>query len=510
MKQGTKARRHEGTQRLAARLATGIGGSALVFSVVAAAVGPVEPARPATSPRSFVVRAKSIYPATPEQPGPIEDGLVVVRDGRIVAVGRNLAVPPDLRLIDLRDEIVCPGLVSTGGALVGPHAGPESVSGAYRALDAFDTYDDYTEVLARGTTTAHLSPGEHRLVSGVGAVVKLAGPPHERTLRPAADLTITLGVFDPPLLFKPPFYASSDVPIEPARRQRPDSRLGQFLELEEQIAAVAGGTPPAKFDIHAYAFAEAWNAQLPLRIEVRRAVDIEGALGFIHRLQAGATAGRAAYLVGLTEIDRALAGSALHLDLPCVCRVERGYRSPGANVGSDPEALEPELEAAARLAQMAPDVRLALAGEAGDRREDLRMAAILAVHGGLPPERALAAITRVPAEILGVDGRVGSLAPGKDADLLVLSGAPLDINSFVRQAYVGGQLVFTAPEPRDLYRAASQPAAEPPPPLVIRAGTIWVGDGTLLRDGSLLIENGKIQAVGQRVPHPTGFSYRVL
>jgi imidazolonepropionase-like amidohydrolase len=490
MMAGRQARKHLGTGALS---------TVLLYVVLAAVVGQVESAKPASSARSFVIRAKTVYPVTPDQPGPIDRGMIVVRDGRIEAVGRDLPVPPDLPLLDLRDEVVCPGFVSAGSCLVSPHTGPESVSGAYHAADAFDTYDDYEEVLARGTTTAHLSPGEHRLVSGVGAVVKLAGSPHTRTLKPAADLTITLGVFGPPLLFKPPFYASSDVPIEPARRQRPDSRLGQFLELEERIAGGAG-VSPAKFDIHSYAFNEAWAAGLPLRIEAERATDIEGALQFLHRLEAGATGKRAAYLVGLTEIDRVVA--AAHPEVPLVLRVERDYRAPGGNIGGDPEAPEPSLNTAAHLAELAPALRFALAGETGDRREDLRMAAILAVRGGLAPERALAAITRVPAEILGVDDRVGSLAPGKDADLLVLSGEPLDINSFARQAYVSGQLAFSSPPPSGPAHAAAKKETGIPPPLVIRAGTIWVGDGTLIRDGSLLIENRKIQAVGQRVPHP--------
>jgi len=444
---------------------------------------------------SFVIRARAVYPVTSEQPGPIERGMILVRDGRIVAVGQDLDVPPDLPLIELRDEVVCPGFVSAGGSLAGQHAGPHTVSGAYRALDAFDTYADYTSTLARGTTTVHVDPGGHRLVSGVGAVVKLAGPLEERTLVSVADLTITLGVFDPPPVVERPFYASSDVPIEPARGQRPDSRLGQYLELEERIAAAKAWleNPETqrldKFDVHARSFAESWAAGLPLRVQVRRAADIEGAVEFIkriHRLEAGAT--RPAYLVGLMQAQQ-LPAVLAEAGVPMVLRFEQEYRYPGPNIGPRPEALEPRLTTAGRLADAAEPGAppIALAGGQGDRREDLRMAAILAVRGGMPSEQALAAITRVPAEILGVHERVGSLAPGKDADLLVLTGDPLDVNSHVQQVYVGGRVVFEAP---------------PSDALVVKAGTVWVGDGTVLRDGALLIEDGKIQAVGQRVPHP--------
>jgi len=460
---------------------TGLAVVLLLISVAQGrAAGPSFGAQGRAAGPSFVLRAKAVYPLTAEQPGPIKPGVVIVRDGRIAAAGPDLPLPPDLPLIDLRDEIVCPGFVSAGCGLAGQHAGPHAVSGGYFAIDAYDAYDDYAEWLARGTTTVHLSPGEHRLVSGVGAVVKLAGPPELRTLIAEADLVVTLGVFSPPPIVKPPFYASSDVPIEPARRQRPDSRLGQYLGLREALAAAEPWlTDPeahrwAEFDYHALSFAKAWAANLPLRIQVRRAEDIEGALE-LARLRPGT------YLVGLTEADR-LAGKLAAAGIPTVLRVEESYRHPGANVGPDPEALEPKLTTAGRLTPP-----FALAGAAGDLKEDLRMAAILAVRGGMPPEQALAAITRLPAEILGVADRVGSLAPGSDADLLVLTAPPLDINASVRRVYVNGEPVFEAPTNEAL---------------VVRAGHIWVGNGSIVCDGAVLIGAGRIQAVGQRVPHP--------
>ncbi len=479
-------------------------GALLLAGVLGVMAWPTSSASPSTTPRqphstaagpSFALRAKAVYPVTLDQPGPIERGMILVRGGRIVAVGRDLAVPPDLPLIDLRDEVVCPGFVSAGSSLAGRHAGPESVSGAYQAVDAFDRYEKHTLALARGTTTVHLDPGAHRLVSGLGAVVKLAGPPAERTLISAADLTITLGVFDPPQIVERPFYASADVPIKPAKLQRPDSRLGQYLELEERIAAaeewlaravqpgaVAPAQGEAKFDIHSDSFIEAWAAGIPLRIQVRRAMDIEGALRFIRQHD------RPAYLVGLTEAHE-LADELMAANVPVVVRVDERYRFPAGNIGGDPDALEPRVTTAGELAAATPGLplRLALAGAEGDPQEDPRMAALLAVRGGLSPRQALAAVTRVPAEILGVDARIGSLAPGKDADFVVLSGDPLAVSSHVRQVYVNGRVVFEAP---------------PTDALVIKAGTVWIGDGTLLHDGAILIEKGKIQAVGHRVPHP--------
>jgi len=459
--------------------------TALLLAPLAASAGEL------ASSNSFALRAKAVWTAASDHGSAIERGVIVVRDGKIVAVGADLEPPDDLPLLELRDGHVCPGFVAAASGLVGPHTGPHSVSAAYRAIDSFDDYADQRELLSRGVTTAYVDPGGHRLVSGVGAVVKLAGPHGQRVLQPESDLAVNLGVFDTPPLIEPPFWASADVAIEAARRQRPSSRLGQFLELEQRAAAAADlleqvSRGKAPFDGAALSFARVWKQGLPLRIQARRAVDIEGALEFVRKHK------RPAYLVGATQADE-LTAALLESGLPVVVRIETRYRAPDSDLGPSPDEIEPALHTAARLARAVErggpraGLTLALAGREDDRTPDLALLASLAVRGGLSRELALAAITRMPAEILGVADRVGSLAPGRDADLLVLSGPPLATNSDVLRAYVGGRLVFEAPRGDAL---------------VVRAGTIWVGDGRTLQDASLLVEDGKVAAVGQRVPHP--------
>ncbi|MCC6357684.1 MAG: amidohydrolase family protein [Phycisphaerales bacterium] len=450
---------------------------------------------------SFAIRAKAVYPCTPDQPGAIEGGIIIVRDGRIVAVGADLPIPPDLPVLDLTDEIVCPGLVSAGSALVGPHAGPDAVSGAYRAADSFNVYGRYDWALSTGVTTAHLSPGGHRLVSGQGAIVKLAGAPQARVISPESDLSINLGVFGPPRLLEPPFYASSDVAIDPAKAQRPSSRMGQLLELETRVAAIAenGKPQPAppgpltntrvKYPFHALAFDAAWQANLPLRVQAREAADIESAIAFIEKYK------RKGYLVGLSEGQR-LADEIARAGLLVVLRLENAYRGADTPIGANPEAIERLLGVAGALDRAFAKNKggkIALAGAENDAGSDLRLVAGLAQRGGMSEARALAAVTRVPAEILGIDGRVGSLAPGKDADLIVLSGPPLAIESQVLHVFVDGRKAWTAPRLRDGSRDRA---------VVIKGGTIWLGTGSVIRDGAVLVEDGKVRAVGQRVPRP--------
>lgn len=456
---------------------------------------------------SYAVRAKAIYPMTAEHPGPIENGVMIVRDGKVAAIGKDLAIPADMRVIDASDESICPGFIDAAGSLIDPHRGAQSVSAAFDAVDAFDTYGDWRRVLAQGVTCAYLHPGEHRLASGRGAVVRLGGDPEARVLRAHADFAINLGVFGPPILSKPPFFASSDVAIEPGRMQRPDSRLGQCYEIErraldaaawlERIQRGEGG----RFDYHGRSFAEAVVGKLPVRISVRQAVDIESAI------KLAKTLGRAATLVGLTR-GRELGEALFKAEMPLIVRVEAEYRGPDAHLGPDPLALEAGVRSAggilaasgSRSGKSSPPI--ALSGAAGNDSSNLRLVAAMAMRGGASGEQALAAITRGAAEVLGVADRVGSLAVGRDADFVVIAGRPLDADAPVVRTYVAGREAYCAiPEPRAV---AGDGTTEPqmPRPLIVKAGTIWIGNGEVIEDGAVLIEDGKIQSVGHRVPRP--------
>lgn len=117
---------------------------------------------------TLAIRAGRIMPVAPGLDWVIEDGVILIVDGRIAEVGpaSSVLVPADAAMIHLPDATIMPGLVAASSNLVGPHRGEASISADYRAVDSFDLYDDYRAVLAAGVTTVHLSPGWHRLVSG--------------------------------------------------------------------------------------------------------------------------------------------------------------------------------------------------------------------------------------------------------------------------------------------------------------------------------------------------------
>ena len=120
-------------------------------------------------------------------------------------------------------------------------------------------------------------------------------------------------------------------------------------------------------------------------------------------------------------------------------------------------------------------------------------AAAAATGMGLDEREALRGITEMPAWSLGVQHRVGTLSPGKDADFVALSAGPLDPATSVDSVWIDGDLVF------------SQKEEQVEGGTVLRAGTVWTGSGAPLLGGAeVLLRDGKVVAVGARVPHPEG------
>jgi imidazolonepropionase-like amidohydrolase len=98
------------------------------------------------------------------------------------------------------------------------------------------------------------------------------------------------------------------------------------------------------------------------------------------------------------------------------------------------------LENAARLNRAGVRIAFSFGDPESHNVRKLRQAAGIAVAHGLPWEAGLAAITRVPAEIFGIADRVGSLAPGRAANLAIWSGDPLEVTSVAEQVFIGGKL----------------------------------------------------------------------
>ncbi len=332
-----------------------------------------------------------------------------------------------------------------------------------KAKDSFDFYADYKRLLEGGVTTVYVATGQRRLVSGQGAVVKLAGnDPVAQTLRASADVRVMLGEYpkNPPALFRPPIPPTTDNPILPAQRQFPSVRPSEFAVLRQLFAEarklvssenlavssqktmgvrVASAQPPIRpytqypiRNTKLAALVPILRGTMPLRINAHTASDIQKALLFADEFKIKIV------LEGATEGYK-VAGKIAQRKVPVVVQVPTRLGKPMTDDWTrDVANGKVSLKNVATLVKAG--VRVALTPSRDEDLPDLLLLGACEVQHGLSPEAALRLVTTNAAEILGVAHRVGTIAVGKDADLIILSGDPMDGRSKVEMTLLNGRI----------------------------------------------------------------------
>jgi imidazolonepropionase-like amidohydrolase len=115
------------------------------------------------------------------------------------------------------------------------------------------------------------------------------------------------------------------------------------------------------------------------------------------------------------------------------------FVDPLANLPGSFDSIGASLENAARLHAAGVAVGFTQSGDASHNARKIRQLAGNAVANGLPWDAALAALTRVPAQVLGISGELGSIAPGQRADLVLWSGDPLEVSTLAQQVWLDGE-----------------------------------------------------------------------
>ena len=466
---------------------------ALAFALFSAAAAFAQ-AAPQTTPRSdFAIRCGRLHVGDGNT---MNDVWLVVRAGKVAEILPGGApAPVDLATIDASDKDVMPGLVVADTDLSGHGDETHNVTPDFVAIDGFDFVRDYRRALSGGVTTVYLAPGRNRLVSGQGSVVKLGGDDIvRRVLSESNCLRVTLGAEanTAPPVFEPTASPSSEDPLLPAEMQVPSTRMSQLNELrrlfaearavpEDAVSSVAGsGRVEHRYDVTALRAAAA--GRLPLRVLARDASDVRRAMTLAKTFGARLVLENPA---AITQVARAAANA--NTDAVFRLPILPGQSNPGGEDLADKSVVDrPESAAAAVRAGM----RIALAPADDAYLRDMLMIAGLAIRHGLTPIEAMRAITADAAAVLGVADRVGLLQPGKDADFVVLSGAPFAIGTFVERTFVDGVQLFE----RDVTTRM----------VALRVGRILTVSGPPIRNGVILVENGRIQAVGEDLPIPFG------
>ncbi len=444
--------------------------------VSAAASGALARSAPPSAQEGGLVayRAATIYQSEQAH----HNATLLVRDGKVEALlKQGEALPPLVPVVDFGSAVLMPGLVAADAPMTGSgNQGDRSMGADRRAFDDYDPYADMDTVLERGVTTYYLSPDRRRLVGGRGAVVKSAGT--QRVLREVSDLRVSLepSAYNPPAYFRPPIPPTSENPIRPAQVQAPQSRAGALMALRESITAARWGSG----DAHTKALAEFLAERAPLRVAARSHGEIQGALELARAMGASLLVDGGEEVAELAH-ELAAAKASLIFHPPLFTSLP--------SFGSDWQP--PAADSLRKLRDAG--VAVALAPGAEGRWTWLLESAAASMAYGLKEGEALVGVTEAAAAALGVADRVGSLGPGRDADFLVLDGAPLDPATSVREVFINGVRVWQ--RDRDGRGAA----------VVLRAGTVWTGQGQPITGGAeVLLKDGKVVAAGKSVPHPAG------
>ncbi|MHC4205385.1 MAG: amidohydrolase family protein [Planctomycetota bacterium] len=364
-------------------------------------------------PQVIAIRAGKIWTVSD---GVITDGTIIVKDGKIQAVGENVNIPEGAKVLDMSDKNVMPGMIDAHchiglslDILSEKDETVEAVAADMQILDAFNPHaQDIKKALRSGVTTIMLAPGYRNPVGGQPAVLKLdTSKANEWVLKRTAGVEFSL--MNEALMFD----------------REPTSRAGLLelirAELDEAKASEDNGFNPPREVLKRVV-----DAKMLAYIWVHTVDEIASAMTIIDEYNLDAV------LVAAVQGDE-VADMIAERDLPVIY--------PPLFLFSKNK----DLKRAGKIADSG--VKLAFASLAPDTDiSDLRTSAILAVKYGLDKETALKSLTINAAEILGVADRLGSISEGKDADLVILDGDPLQLASGIEMVIINGNIVYQGQE----------------------------------------------------------------
>jgi imidazolonepropionase-like amidohydrolase len=375
---------------------------------------------------SFAITGAHVVPIEGEP----FDGTVLVREGRITALGPDLEVPEDVSVIEADGAWLLPGFVDAhvhlgvdeegeGWAGQDTNEMTDPVMAAARAIDAINPVEvGFDDAIIGGVTSVNVNPGSGNPIGGLAVALHTHGRVvDEMVLRSPSGLKSALG--------------ENPKRVYGEKNQTPATRLGVALTIRKAFAAArAWSAKPAEereADLVSEALTKVLEREIPWRQHAHRADDIATALRlaeeFGYRLVLDH--GTESYLIA----DRVAEAGVPVLYCPLIVsrsKVEVRHRTPAA----------PGLLTAAGV-----EVSI-ITDHPVVPIEFLVHQAALAVKHGMAPADALRAITLHPARVLGLEDRIGSIAASKDADLVLWEGDPLDVRNRSLRVWQSGREVM--------------------------------------------------------------------
>jgi imidazolonepropionase-like amidohydrolase len=405
---------------------------------------PSLPVAPREIPRGRLVAVTNATVHTATN-GIIERGTVLIRDGKIAAVGANVAVPSGAEVIDGTGKYVIPGIIDSHSHMAiegGINEGTDNLTPQVRIADEIDPDDiGLWNALAGGVTTIHVLHGSANSIGGQDAVLKLRwGLPPDQLLVDGAPRGIKFALGENP--------KQSNRTLAPGSQRRfPNTRMGVEYSIAEAFQ-------------RARAYQSQWRTYDSARARLRRGQEaplgprrdlfLETLSGILDgTVKVHAHSYRADEIVMLLDL-----ADSLGFKLATLQHVLEGYKvadeiarhGAGASTFADMwgyklEAFDAIPHNAALMTERG--VRVSINSDSGERVRRLLQEAAKAIKwGGASEEDALRMVTLNAAKDLGLESRIGSIDVGKDADLVILTAPPFDPRARVEKTMIDGVIYF--------------------------------------------------------------------
>lgn len=391
-------------------------------------------------PQKFAVKGGGIFTMNGST---LKKGVVLVKEGKIEKVGPDISIPSSYQVIDAQDFVIMPGLVSPR-SFVGISSNWRNQSSInepsqpivpqLRVKHALEPQaPHFTFCRELGITTAMVTPGNMNVMGGQGCVVKTQGSVVDRMIiKDKAVMMFGLGV------------------SAKRKNEMPSTRMGiSALMRENLIKAQEYQAKKDRFekkgkmeefsrDLAMEALLPVLEAETPVMVHCERKDDILTALRIADEFDLNII------LDGATDAYK-LIEEIKERNIPVI--LEDLFRGAGSveDKGFNPHNPALLAEAGIPVSFRVREGSWYTPG-AGWSGGDLLETAAFAVKNGMSEKDALKAVTITPAQIAGVEERVGSLEEGKDADILILRGHPFKVRSIPEAVFVEGKLIYKREE----------------------------------------------------------------
>ena len=379
----------------------------------------------------------------------IEQGSVLINEGKIAQVGKDIAVPAGAKVVEAGGKFIIPGMIdahchtgvfadgvgwekSDGNEMTDP------ITPHLRAIDAIHPDDmAFKDLREAGVTTINTGPGSANVIGGQTVVIKTCGKTVDEMLV-CAPVAMKMALGENPKR------------VYGEQKKTPSTRMGNAGVLREWLMKAQdyqekreryeqqltdykankgnGKEPePPERDLRLQALGRVLKREIPAHVHAHRADDM------LTALRIAAEFDFRVIFIHATEGYK-VAGILAKEGIPCVVGPILFSRTKYELRGMNPRNPAILSEAG---------VKVAIQTDQMSAVKYILFDAALAVREGMDEQEAIKAITIYPAEILGIANRVGSLEERKDADIVIMSGPPLDVkDSKVERVFIAGKQVY--------------------------------------------------------------------